>query len=104
MVVNVLWYHASPNAEEAGFEGAREDMSDGEKSGEAPAGNSETEKPVAKPFYRLQNGATCPKIFVGGLAWETTVEVTKDYFTKFGTVVDVIMPRDRETGRSRGFG
>jgi RNA recognition motif-containing protein len=28
----------------------------------------------------------------------------KEYCGQFGTVVDAIMPRDRDTGRSRGFG
>eukprot|EP00613_Pedinella_sp_CCMP2098_P077123 CAMPEP_0171949280 /NCGR_PEP_ID=MMETSP0993-20121228/71619_1 /TAXON_ID=483369 /ORGANISM="non described non described, Strain CCMP2098" /LENGTH=198 /DNA_ID=CAMNT_0012593703 /DNA_START=68 /DNA_END=661 /DNA_ORIENTATION=- len=54
--------------------------------------------------YDIKNGASGPKVFVGGLAWETTQEQLKEYFNQFGTVVDAIMPRDRDTGRSRGFG
>lgn len=42
------------------------------------------------------------KIFIGGLNWETSEEGLKDYFSKWGTIVDcVIMKKD---GKSRGFG
>ena len=54
--------------------------------------------------YVAQNGATTSKIFIGGLAWETDRDTAKTYFSKWGEVVDVILPKNRETGRSRGFG
>ena len=54
--------------------------------------------------YVCVNGAVTPKIFIGGLAWETSGESAKEYFSKWGQVVDVILPKNRETGRSRGFG
>lgn len=43
------------------------------------------------------------KIFVGGLADETTKETLDAYFSQFGTADSYIM-RDGATGRSRGFG
>ncbi len=44
------------------------------------------------------------KLFVGGLAWETSTEALRNAFAKFGTIEDAIVLTDRETGKSRGFG
>jgi RNA recognition motif-containing protein len=47
---------------------------------------------------------SCRKLFVGGLTWETTRENLIEYFSQFGTIEDVIIKIDFNTGRSRGFG
>jgi len=44
------------------------------------------------------------KLFVGGLPWRMTNEELKEMFEEVGEVTDAFIPRDRETGRSRGFG
>ncbi|KAJ5767628.1 RNP-1 like RNA-binding protein [Penicillium manginii] len=44
------------------------------------------------------------KLFVGGLAWATTDDSLRGAFSEFGNVTDAIVLKDRETGRSRGFG
>lgn len=44
------------------------------------------------------------KIFVGGLSWETSDEVFKDFFSKFGEIEESIIMREKATGNSRGFG
>ncbi|CAE8617684.1 unnamed protein product [Polarella glacialis] len=43
------------------------------------------------------------KIFVGGLAHKTTTQFLRDYFAKYGTIVDAVVLRWPD-GRSRGFG
>ncbi|KAF8135646.1 hypothetical protein EV363DRAFT_1429362 [Boletus edulis] len=44
------------------------------------------------------------KLYVGNLSWNTTDDSLKQAFEQFGQVVDCIVMKDRETGRSRGFG
>ncbi|CCO33805.1 31 kDa ribonucleoprotein, chloroplastic AltName: Full=CP-RBP31 [Rhizoctonia solani AG-1 IB] len=47
------------------------------------------------------NGA---KIYVGNLSWNTNDDTLRNVFSQYGNVLDSIVMRDRETGRSRGFG
>lgn len=47
------------------------------------------------------NGA---KIYVGNLSWNTNDDTLRQVFGQYGAVLDSIVMRDRETGRSRGFG
>lgn len=44
------------------------------------------------------------KLFVGGIAWDTTDETLRDYFGKYGDVTQSVIMRDKTTGRPRGFG
>ena len=44
------------------------------------------------------------KIFVGGLNLETTDESLKNYFSRWGNCVDVVVMRHSDTGKPRGFG
>ncbi|KAF8606277.1 hypothetical protein BDV93DRAFT_521108 [Ceratobasidium sp. AG-I] len=44
------------------------------------------------------------KLFVGGLSWNTTDETLRAKFEEFGAVEEAVVTKDRETGRSRGFG
>nr|WPK95955.1 heterogeneous nuclear ribonucleoprotein at 98DE [Hydrometra stagnorum] len=44
------------------------------------------------------------KLFVGGLSWETTQESLQRYFARYGEVIDCVVMKNPETGRSRGFG
>jgi RNA recognition motif-containing protein len=42
-------------------------------------------------------------IYVGNLSYEVTEEDLKMVFAEYGTVKSVQLPKDRETGRLRGF-
>ncbi|XP_068605277.1 cold inducible RNA binding protein a isoform X2 [Brachionichthys hirsutus] len=44
------------------------------------------------------------KLFVGGLSFDTNEESLSSAFGKYGTIEKVDVIRDKETGRSRGFG
>lgn len=44
------------------------------------------------------------KMFVGGLSWETTQDTLQRYFSQYGDVVDCVVMKNSDTGRSRGFG
>ncbi|XP_041485857.1 heterogeneous nuclear ribonucleoprotein D-like isoform X2 [Lytechinus variegatus] len=43
------------------------------------------------------------KLFVGGIAWETTSDKLQAYFSAFGKVVDCDIKKDQVTKRPRGF-
>ncbi|KAK1826139.1 glycine-rich RNA-binding protein 4 [Podospora conica] len=44
------------------------------------------------------------KLFIGGLAWHTEEEILRRKFEEFGAVEEAVVVKDRDTGRSRGFG
>ena len=43
-------------------------------------------------------------IYVGNLSYQVGEEDLKQVFSEYGTVKNVQLPTDRETGRMRGFG
>ncbi|XP_076327008.1 heterogeneous nuclear ribonucleoprotein A/B-like isoform X2 [Tachypleus tridentatus] len=43
------------------------------------------------------------KLFIGGVSWETRTNDLKDYFSRYGEVVDVNIKIDPNTGNCRGF-
>ncbi|BAT80637.1 hypothetical protein VIGAN_03023100 [Vigna angularis var. angularis] len=44
------------------------------------------------------------KLFIGGISWDTDEERLREYFGKYGEVIEAVIMRDRTTGRARGFG
>ncbi|EOD31364.1 hypothetical protein EMIHUDRAFT_77886, partial [Emiliania huxleyi CCMP1516] len=44
------------------------------------------------------------KIFIGGLPHEADQETIREDFGRYGEIEDVYLPRDRETGKPKGFG
>jgi len=57
-----------------------------------------------EPPARFDTTFTPGKIFVGGLASETSEEDLKEYFSVYGALTDVVVMRDKMTGNGRGFG
>lgn len=43
------------------------------------------------------------KMYVGNLPFQTTSDELTELFNEHGTVTDIYMPTDRESGRPRGF-
>lgn len=58
--------------------------------------NEQSNQPMEPEQFR--------KVFIGGLSYKTDEDTFKNYFSKFGDLVDYVVMKDRETGRSRGFG
>ena len=44
------------------------------------------------------------KLFIGGLDYRTSDDSLKSHFEQYGEIVDVIVMKDPQTKRSRGFG
>ncbi|MSR18665.1 MAG: RNA-binding protein, partial [Phycisphaerales bacterium] len=44
------------------------------------------------------------KIYVGNLSYNSNEDSLRAHFGQYGAVSDVFIAKDRETGRSRGFG
>ncbi|KAJ4832731.1 hypothetical protein Tsubulata_033047 [Turnera subulata] len=60
---------------------------------------------MAYPHYRSQFGdTTFTKVFVGGLAWETQTEEMRRYFEQFGEILEAVIIKDKNTGKSKGYG
>ncbi|KAK4367428.1 hypothetical protein RND71_011220 [Anisodus tanguticus] len=50
------------------------------------------------------DGASPGKIFIGGLARETTSAQFVKHFGKYGEIIDSVIMKDRRSGQPRGFG
>ncbi|BAF08236.1 uncharacterized protein [Oryza sativa Japonica Group] len=53
---------------------------------------------------RAPGGDSSGKIFVGGVAWETTEESFSKHFEKYGAITDSVIMKDKHTKMPRGFG
>lgn len=57
---------------------------------------------LCSDLYRFLSNFS--KLFVGGLSWETTQDNLQRYFSRYGEVIDCVVMKNAESGRSRGFG
>uniref|UniRef100_A0A8C4WUM9 RRM domain-containing protein n=1 Tax=Eptatretus burgeri TaxID=7764 RepID=A0A8C4WUM9_EPTBU len=44
------------------------------------------------------------KLFVGGLNFETNEDFLDSIFSKYGPILEVLLMKDRETQKSKGYG
>ena len=44
------------------------------------------------------------KIYVGNLSYNTTEDELRDFFAQYGSIDDIKLISDHQTGRSKGFG
>ncbi|KAH7510681.1 hypothetical protein FEM48_ZijujUnG0099700 [Ziziphus jujuba var. spinosa] len=66
--------------------------------------DEEEEDYKSQPHSHTGNGASPGKIFIGGLARETTSAQFIKHFGKYGEIIDSVIMKDRKTGQPRGFG
>lgn len=64
----------------------------------------EIKRSIPRENMDLIRGPKTKKLFVGGLPSSVADEELKNYFKKYGNVVESQIMQDRNTGRSRGFG
>ncbi|KAM3243467.1 hypothetical protein ACQJBY_055417 [Aegilops geniculata] len=53
---------------------------------------------------KQQDGASPAKMFIGGLSRQTSMGTFKEYFGKYGEIIDAVIMKDRHTQKPRGFG
>jgi RNA recognition motif-containing protein len=56
---------------------------------------------MMKEFKEIKNME--PKLYVGNLSYDTTEDDLRSLFTQVGTVNEVALIKDRDTGSSKGF-
>jgi len=69
----------------------------------SPDGRPERRRAALADSATLENQCHPRKIFIGGLAHKTTTQQLRDYFSRYGAIVDAVVLRWPD-GRSRGFG
>jgi len=80
-------------ANEAVFDGEANDVK-----------SSDLREEEDKSHPHTGDGASAGKIFIGGLARETTDAQFVKHFGKYGDIIDSVIMKDRKTGQPRGFG
>jgi RNA recognition motif-containing protein len=47
---------------------------------------------------------TVKKLFIGGLRENVTEDDLKSYFSQYGSILEVVIIKEKDTSKSRGFG
>ncbi|PIA51700.1 hypothetical protein AQUCO_01100519v1 [Aquilegia coerulea] len=78
-----------------------------EEEEEEPEEEEEQQREQQQRFHHQPHtgdGASPGKIFIGGLAKETTPAQFNKHFGKYGEITDSVIMKDRRSGQPRGFG
>eukprot|EP00262_Sarcandra_glabra_P012650 TRINITY_DN3301_c0_g1_i1.p1 TRINITY_DN3301_c0_g1~~TRINITY_DN3301_c0_g1_i1.p1 ORF type:complete len:367 (+),score=114.35 TRINITY_DN3301_c0_g1_i1:104-1204(+) len=90
------------NGEEEEEEFVEEEIEEEEETSERDGGiNSAGEE---MKHGARSDSSSSGKIFVGGVAWETTEVTFLKHFKKYGEITDSVIMRDKRTNKPRGFG
>lgn len=57
-----------------------------------------------RSLQRKKNNVNYPKVFLGGLPTTCTETDLRNVFSRFGSVMEVVIMYDQEKKKSRGFG
>lgn len=79
------------NEQQQQYENTNQDFNDGVGGGNNVDNNNSRD-------------SSAGKLFVGGIAWETSEESFSNYFSNYGELTDSVIMMDKITGRPRGFG
>ncbi|MCL7022459.1 hypothetical protein MKW94_012427, partial [Papaver nudicaule] len=80
-------------------------MAENTSDGEANDARISSERIDDDKFHpHTGDGASPGKIFIGGLAKETTAAQFQKHFGKYGEITDSVIMKDRKSGLPRGFG
>jgi RNA recognition motif-containing protein len=69
-----------------------------------PAADVQPKEEYSRPPPSADDVLVPGKLFVGGVSWETSDDGLKNYFSKFGAVMDACLMKDKYTQQPRGFG
>lgn len=80
------------------------DYAQSERPHEIDGKTVDTKRALSRDSHGSESKTPNPKIFVGGIPKDTTVEQLTEAFAEYGELKDVAVVKDKATGDPRGFG
>jgi cold-inducible RNA-binding protein len=96
------WYLGRASSEQFLALGSFLSPSQGPGQVVSPATDAKAQQSVAQ-FPKRERDTMGNRLYVGNLAFQTTEAEVQNAFSQVGTVTEVKLVLDRDTGRSRGF-
>jgi RNA recognition motif-containing protein len=84
--------------------GGEYSQDDGGANGNGNESLNDSNNQQKQPSKTITEPEQFRKVFIGGLSYKTDDETLKNYFAKYGELVDYVVMKDSQSGRSRGFG